>query len=172
MDDRSGRYPWARSDPDGYIQAFRHFVRGCQIHAPDAKFVWSPKGKRHVEQFYPGDDYVDYVGFSAFSLEASDLDLLGKASVPEDVVGERYGWLSQFNKPVIVAELGVSGSREYVVRWLQQTNELTQGLPLLSAIVYFNDKEPYTWGDKYGSPDWRLNRGTLRALTQRPQAQN
>ena len=56
MDDRSGRYPWARNDPDGYIKAFRHFVHECRIHAPTAKFVWSPKGKRHVEQFYPGDD--------------------------------------------------------------------------------------------------------------------
>ena len=72
--------------------------------------------------------------------------------------------MSEFQKPVLIAELGVSGSVDYVRRWLQEMNREAATLPLLSAIVYFNDKEPYTWGSEYGSPDWRVSHENFQAL--------
>ena len=72
--------------------------------------------------------------------------------------------MSVFHKPVIIAELGVSGSSVYVERWLLDLKKQAQALPLLRAMVYFNDKEPHTWGKKYGSPDWRLTNDTLQEL--------
>ncbi len=168
MDDDSGRYPWARDDARGYIAAYRRFVQRCQIQVPQAEYIWSPTGLRNVEQYYPGDKYVDFVGLSVFALEAWDLDNLGRASTALDAVGSRYHRVSIFHKPVIIAEIGVSGSSDYAKRWLLDLNKQAQALPLLRAIVYFNDKEPHTWGEKYGSPDWRISSDVLQELIEGP----
>jgi beta-mannanase/cellulose synthase/poly-beta-1,6-N-acetylglucosamine synthase-like glycosyltransferase len=171
MDDDSGRYPWARDDPRGYVAAYRHFVRKCRHYVPQAHYVWSPTGLRDVKDYYPGDSYVDFVGLSAYSLEAWDLDKLGRVSVARDAVRPRYDRVVQFQKPVIFAEIGVSGHSEYVRKWLLDLNTLAQALPLLRAIIYFNDKEPHNWG-KYGSPDWRVTRDMLQALTKKQRGEN
>ena len=94
------------------------------------------------------------------------MEHLGLASAPQDVVGSRYAWISEFGKPVIIAELGVAGGSNYVRSWLREMHQEAGTLPLLSAIVYFNDKEPYTWGNKYGSPDWRVTPEMLQTLMQ------
>jgi hypothetical protein len=53
MEDATPRYPWARSDPRGYVMAYRKFVDKCRKIAPRARFVWSPKGERGLEAYYP-----------------------------------------------------------------------------------------------------------------------
>ena len=164
MDDDSGRYPWARNDAAGYIEAYRRFVRNCRTEVPHAKYVWSPTGLRSVEKYYPGNKYVDFVGLSVFSLEAWDLDNLARYSNAWEAIKSRYKVVAKFRKPVLIAELGVSGSSEYVRHWLLDLTKRTHRLPLLRAIVYFNDKEPHNWGE-YGSPDWRVTRDMLERLT-------
>jgi hypothetical protein len=64
------------SDPVGYAEAFRYIVTYCRRHlSPESiqkvKFVWhswaSPMSKGlHLNDFYPGNDVVDWVGISIF----------------------------------------------------------------------------------------------------------
>jgi cellulose synthase (UDP-forming) len=164
MDDTSGRYPWAGREPLGYVKAYRHFVEICRTVAPNIRYVWSPTGLRDAAPFYPGDAYVDFVGISLYSLEAWDLDNLGRFSGAKEVLSNRYKNVQRYGKLIIVAELGVSGSQEYVNQWLLSLRSALNSFPLIRAIVFFNDREPHAWGDKYGSPDWRLTPEHLSAI--------
>ena len=169
MDDPDDRYPWAKSDPAGYINAYRHFVKECRRKNSHGKYVWSPKAKGNVANYYPGDGYVDFVGYSAYFLEAWDLENPQQASAEASVVQSRYRRVAGFGKPVIIAELGVSGSSDYVRSSLRGLSQQIRvgALPLLRAVVYFNDREPHTWG-AFGSPDWRVSRDMLRMLAEEP----
>ena len=64
-------------DPEAYKEAFRHIVRVCEsrmtpnICHDKIVFVWHSwaaprKPDVSLEQFYPGDSYVDWVGISIF----------------------------------------------------------------------------------------------------------
>ena len=168
MEDTGDRYPWARNDPRGYVSAFRKFVDSCRTIAPRAHFIWSPKGERGLEAFYPGDEYVDMVGLSVWGLEKWDRNWYGRARGFAETFRDKYHRVEKFEKPVIIAELGVAGRQAYRRAWLSEilaSSERGGDFPLLAGVVYFNDKEPYHWPNGYGSPDWRLSVATLAELT-------
>jgi beta-mannanase len=165
MEDPTGRYPWARRDSGGYVAAYRYFVEACKKTAPRARFIWSPKGERRLAEYYPGDAYVDMIGVSVWGLETWDRAWYGGPRTFAEAFGEKYYRVEQFDKPVIIAELGVAGQEGYRHNWLADISEFSssRGLfPLLAAIVYFNDKEPHHWPDGHGSPDWRVTTTDLR----------
>lgn len=167
MEDVTPRYPWARSDPRGYVMAYRKFVDKCRKIAPRARFVWSPKGERGLEAYYPGDTYVDMVGLSLWGFEKWDLRWYGQPRGFAQTFREKYRRVEQFEKPVIIAEVGVAGRQAYRRAWLLEMLAMPAGsasFPLLTGLVYFNDKEPYHWPNGYGSPDWRLSASALAEL--------
>lgn len=58
-------------DSAAYIEAFRHVARIMKTKAPNVAMVWSPndisaKGRTY-DQYYPGDEYVDWVGISTYT---------------------------------------------------------------------------------------------------------
>lgn len=160
MEDPNGRYPWARTDAEGYKSAYRHFVKDCRQYAPKAAFVWSPKGEKNLADYYPGPESVDLVGISLYGLEKMDVDFYGGRRDFVSTLREKYVRVADFGKPLIVAELGVSGSKAYRNNWFKSLFDTIKGgkreFSWLRAIVYFNDKEPYHWPYGLGSPDWRI----------------
>jgi beta-mannanase len=159
MEQPSERYPWARGDASGYIGAYRYFVDACRKVAPRARFVWSPKGEHQLADYYPGDDYVDLIGLSVWGLESLDWNQYHKPRSFADTFNDKYRRVEKFGKPVIIAELGVAGTRSYRRAWMMEISALSSGsapFPLLAGAVYFNDREPYHWPNGYGSPDWRM----------------
>lgn len=170
MEDVDGRYPWARNDTEGYKKAYRYFVTKCRELAPDARYVWSPKGHRNLAGYYPGDDVVDAVGIPVWGLQKMDMDYWGRERRFGEALKEKYQRVSGFGKPVMIAELGVSGAADYRRAWYQEILDqqtYRRAFPLLTAVVFFNDKEPYKWPLGYGSPDWRLDKQALKALEDR-----
>jgi beta-mannanase len=158
MEDVTGRYPWASHDAQGYIKAYRYFVDHCRSWSHGRfYFVWSPKGRQRLSAYYPGADYVDYIGVSVYGLEQWDIGHTGKAQDFNDRFREIYSFVSRYNKPVMIAELGVSGGATYRHRWFSQLAASSSAFPRLRIVVYFNAKEPDPWPDGYGSPDWRVD---------------
>jgi beta-mannanase len=156
MEDPTGRYPWARTNAEGYIGAFRRFVDRCRTVAPAVRFIWSPKGEPNLDRYYPGDAYVDYVGLSVFTLQAWDLDRYGMQRTFNDVVAEKYQRVAHYGKPIVIAEFAVFGDNAYLEHFFSNFRQSLPEFPALVALVYFNDKEPHYWPDGYGSPDWRV----------------
>jgi beta-mannanase len=167
MEAVSDRYPWAHQDPKNFVAAFRHVVERCRKLSTGTRIVWSPRGDGDLRKYYPGADYVDYVGVSLWGLQKWDRKHGGRDRAFREVFWETYRNVVAYAKPVVISELGISGDEQYVDRWLgeimdHQTNSAK--FPLLRTIVYFNDKEPHYWPKGFGSPDWRVDPTKLAAL--------
>lgn len=157
MEDRSGQFIWANWQPQElYIGAFQRMVDVCREEAPDINYMWSPLGYEYLDEYYPGDDYVDIIGLSVFGLQPWEEDILGAAQSFVDILGPRYERVVGFDKPIVVAELGYSGDAAYVAKWDSEVRLDYPQFPELEAVVYFHQKEVYPWPDGYGYPNWKF----------------
>jgi mannan endo-1,4-beta-mannosidase len=155
MDDKW--FPWGIGNFDNtaanFVAAWRHvwtiFKGVGGVGATNVRFLWSPMNPCACRpQIYPGDAYVDYVGFTSFnwglpSAWQSMLDGLRARTVS-------LGKLT--HKPVIIAELGSNSKGGNKPYWI--TNgypAVYTALPSIKAIVYFNVDMRSA-----GQPDWRL----------------
>lgn len=165
MEDPTGRYPWARTDAAGFIRAYRHFVTRCRASAPNALFVWSPKGQSNLANYYPGSAWVDRVGVAIWGYEPADVLWYGRTRDFYQAASEKYARVTRFGKPVMFAELGFAGGQTYRAGWkteLLATLASSRSYSLLTAIVLFGDKEPWPWPSNLGLPDWRV--GTAETI--------
>ena len=161
MEDPQLRFSWQGWTGDEYKAAYRHFVDHCRASAPRAKFMWSPKGLPGLEQYYPGDAYVDSIGLSVFGLQPYDRDYSGSDRTFADSLKTGYDLVAKFNKPICVAELGYVGEVDYVRNWAQNVLKPDARFPRLACVVYFDDKEVASWPPNYGLPDWRVTSNVL-----------
>jgi endoglucanase len=156
MEEDRGQFIWAGWDPDDYIAAFRRVTTTCREVAPEIAVMWSPLGEPGMEAYWPGDEHVDLVGLSVFGLQAADRLWHGRDRGFAETLGPRYARAVQFDRPVVVAELGYSGSAEYVAAWEAEVRQLGETFPDLVGVVLFNFPEVYPWPDGLGRPDWRV----------------
>jgi beta-mannanase len=158
MDQRDGRYPWQTSDGTLYQRAYRRFVTTCRAAAPNARFIWSPAGNSDAARYWPGKQYVDEIGLSIFGYQQIDSATYGKVRSFADLLTPKYNRVRQLGRPVIVAELGVTGDATEQMRWLRAGLGVSSSrFPLLRAVVYFDAIDaPGVWGANVAVPDWRL----------------
>jgi len=163
MENLNGRYPWAQADYIGYVAAYRHFVDRCRDRAGNIYYVWSPVGNPGLHDYWPGRDYTDYVGLSVYGFPQWDVRYHGRPRSFEEIFFEKYELVKGFGKPVLIAELGVTGGREYQWEWMYGLFRSVQRFPLLKSVVYFNARDSeLAWGRDYEVPDWRIDRRLFR----------
>lgn len=97
--------------------------------------------------YYPGDDYVDWLGMSAYGKQF-DRDPWVTAS---DALSYAYDDLAKLNphKPIMVAEWGIgefpnAGSK---ASWITEALEIMQKFPRLKAAVFWHER----WENQDGS---------------------
>lgn len=162
METPTGRYPWAQHHPGSYVRAYRHFVDRCRQHATRLLYVWSPRGDHGLDLYFPGKDSVDYVGLSVFSLPEWELDYYGRTRKFAENFGEKYERVKKYDKPVMIAELGIGGTMPYRDSWLKEALGVMDDFDLLRTTMYFNAKDSLNaWEEKYAIPDWRIPVGFL-----------
>ncbi len=148
FDNASNRY-----DPEEYKAAFRHIVDVLREQGGEkVAFVWHSGSRndsgRAWEEWYPGDDYVDWFGVSIF----------GTQQVPEAMQFAKLG--RQHHKPLMIAESAphgvytVRGMTDWFTRifWFIKANEV-------GAFSYINtdwDALPMFRNEKFG--DQRIER--------------
>ncbi len=102
---------WYAPNPEEYIEKFRLVADIFHEVAPSVGIVWAPNFYPidTVDEYYPGDEYVDYVGvslYSGYSLENDPLDQgVDRSRLVNllDHIYETYG----SRKPIMVAEGGM-----------------------------------------------------------------
>ena len=152
------------NEPDAYIAAFRRAAD--MIHEyPNFAVVWSPNDMgaldRPFEYYYPGDEYVDWVGISCYSIRyfMGDKNAEYKSSV-YFMTGD-YAWatcrlkpIMEFmakngiNKPVMISEGGVATGNTYgdncdewaAPRLRNMLNNVVMKYPQVKLINYFNTR--------------------------------
>jgi cellulose synthase (UDP-forming) len=150
-------YPWSSNDPALYRAAFRHVVEVFRSEgATNVRWVWSPAGQGNALAYYPGDDVVDYVGLTTLGDARWDAELgFEPRQTMADILRPRYDAVKGTQKPIIIAELGVSGTAAEQRAWLSEAARALSEFPQLQALVYFNDRNAANnW--RVSQPDWQL----------------
>ncbi|HEY0479374.1 MAG TPA: discoidin domain-containing protein [Kofleriaceae bacterium] len=136
-------------DPANYRRAWRRMYNIAeQVGAtgPDQIFVWAPGSSPdagnpqdpndpdRISSYYPGPQYVDWVGVSAYSSDATSLDSLVQG------IDSQYG----NDKPLMIAEGGNSDTTPsrraaWIDGWFAT---LRGGRPHIKAAVWFSSTQP------------------------------
>ncbi|QUL98246.1 MAG: S-layer homology domain-containing protein [Candidatus Fermentithermobacillus carboniphilus] len=157
---------WGKN-PSVFIEKFRLVADLAHKIAPNVAMVFCPN---HVpedyEKYYPGDEYVDWIGVNFYSdyYMAGDPHLpettqaifqAGKKANPVDKLIKIYEMFSD-RKPIMIGEFGVShysvSTKEDCLDWgLNQLSQVYGYLPLkfprIKAVFYFSADQ--------GSPDYK-----------------
>ena len=163
-------YPWARG-VDGNnsyrLKAVWRRVVGIfrTQHATNVQWVWTPNvntgGDFPFRDLYPGDAWVDWVGFDGFNWAQR-----GAWNSFTEIVDNTYEELAKISsRPMIVAEAGSNESGGDKAAWV--SSALRREIPYFSrikAVVWFDDL--INEGEGEGALDARANSSaaSLRAF--------
>ncbi len=159
------QYPWSSTGgntPQEFIAAWKHVVKLFkEENAYKVVYVWNPWKSRDMTRYYPGDEYVDWIGITALNYGP----LAGeKTYYPfKEIYEPFHKKFSSFSKkPVMLAEFGSVKLGNRQTEWIKEAVELINSdYKEISAIVVFNsavDKNipNNDWFDnKY--IDWTIN---------------
>lgn len=166
-----GQYPWAKQDAAAYVAAYRYIVNFAhRMAVNNLLWVWSPAGNQSARAYFPGQDYVDYVGISIFAAKAWNLQDKTQALPFKDLIDEKYWVARLYRKPMIIVELGVEGTNTQQGAWLAQMVKQLPKFPRIKAVVYFNQIQPKIVPLAIGQPDWKLSERVPSQLLQDWQA--
>ena len=142
--------------PSEYIAAFRYIADMTRSLAPRVELVWSPnytcRWNETVDLYYPGDQYVDWVGLSLYfnydSTTSTALDWMEYAHLqrfadPVENARRLVEFAREHDKPVAVTEGGAikngTQGESYAVRQAAKLySTLTMVYPEVKSIVYFD----------------------------------
>lgn len=153
--------PW-HDDPKKYIEKWRLIHDIMEEEAPNVAMVWSPNflPRGNIDPYYPGDAYVDWVGFSLYTIPYShgQLKLGGN---PIDYLEPLYKKYSK--KPMMVSEGAVSFhsyqlGKDYTPWGVGQLANMYAYMPklfpMLKAITYFDlDKRTTNYDNQNNNYD-------------------
>ena len=103
---------WYSLDPSLYIEKFRIVADIFHTYAPSVPVIYAPNfyPSDTIDDYYPGDEYVDYVGISSYMMHQPITDPLGQGvdrsrfSNQLDTIYSLYG----HKKPIVIVEGGAS----------------------------------------------------------------
>jgi len=161
-------YPWSvtlnGNTPAGYVQAWRH-VHDLfrEAGARNVSWVWSlntemgfDAGTAPPESYYPGPDYVDWVGISGMNWGTSHS--WSRWTGVDTIFRADYRRLTALGHPIMITEIGTVARGGDPVAWISGTmTAFRASYPAIRAVVWFD--LPYTTG-----VDFRLGARARTAL--------
>ena len=121
-------------------------------------FVWSPTGDApNLDRYYPGDAYVDWVGLSVFNCAQFRSRECNAPRSFDAVALKKYDRVKSYEKPTMIAELGVEGSPAQQKSWIADALSEAPKLRLLRMMVYFNSVDGAGVWSSGPPPDWRVD---------------
>ena len=164
-------------NPDLYIQVFRNVAN--MIHEyPNFAIVWSPNDMgaldRPFQYFYPGDEYVDWIGVSCYMTKYFTNEQNTKLVDSQYFMTGDYAWATNkikplikfmedynINKPVMISEGGVARYNSFgddytgwhEPRLRNMLWNVIMKYPQIKMINYFNN--PFNnYGEHYYITDY------------------
>jgi len=165
-------------DADEFVDAFRYVSTYFKKRNPNVAIVWCPchasSYELNLDDYYPGDEYVDFVGISTYASKyfladrsqdelASMIFKAGKNSNPVVAVSEIIEKFGE-RKPVLICEMGAGHTvygqfEEDTTQFaLQRLKEYYSYLPMvypqIKGMLYFDQ---YVSGERN---DYRLSQNS------------
>jgi cellulose synthase (UDP-forming) len=141
-------YPWsvesAGNSPESFVAAWRRVHRiFTQAGATNVSWVWSVNELRgldalgtDIERYYPGDEYVDWVGLTMFNWGPTE-DWSEWTSGAE-ILDSSYDALTAFGKPIMLAEIATVDVGGDPSPWVRQFVAALRDYALVKAVVWFD----------------------------------
>jgi hypothetical protein len=163
-------YRWggAKNDQDteGYVKCFRYLRKIFDDEgAENVSWVWSPnwnssprKDWNRIDAYYPGDDFVDWVGISGYNLHRETPETLF------DPIYHKYA----ARRPIMITEVG---SKDYggttKADWIRQLTAYVEQRPAIGGVVWFDTDTHPSYPEH-----WRLDSVPDAAAAYREMAGN
>jgi hypothetical protein len=166
--DRNIYYDLGNS-PESYVAAWRHIYEIVKPIAPNVQFFWCPyrlydKGSF---AFFPGVNYVDYIGFDAYQWEGSGgppmHDIYAQSiHILRTLPGLPKNPNGTSRIPIIVGETGVATNGDpnntYRRSWLLNGyQQIYDNFPDVAGIIYFNFNMRNVEGNYIQDVNWALS---------------
>ncbi|MBC7904512.1 MAG: glycosyltransferase, partial [Gemmatimonadaceae bacterium] len=140
-------YPWAStklSAADNYKAAFRRVVKIFRNEgALNATWVYTPWLSETLNKYYPGDEYVDWIGITALNYGRASWD--GKWRSFEEVYRPYRQFLLSHHKPVMLAEFGSTSYGGNNTEWLADAMATINDYKEIKSAVLFNTDKDKNW---------------------------
>lgn len=141
--------PW-NDEPKKYVEKFRLVADVMHKVAPNVAMVWAPSDvpKYSMSQYYPGDEYVDWVGVDLYTepYDYGDPNTSMMQTSPVERLDEVYKLYAD-RKPIMICETAVSHKSnvddktftDWAILNISRLYEvMPKKYPRLKAITYFN----------------------------------
>ncbi|MBI1976990.1 MAG: hypothetical protein HYS56_05730 [Candidatus Omnitrophica bacterium] len=153
-------YPWDGihndSDPTRYIETFRYVVNVFRDRKCSNVFwVWCPEMVLHLPRnggphdytlYYPGDSFVDWIGFDGYNFGTA-----GERRDPwrsfDEIFGEAYQRMMAIApaKPIMIAEFACGEGGGSKPQWVLETFKSIRQYPHIKAWMWFNILKETNW---------------------------
>lgn len=141
MNEFNGSWTAWSGDPDNYRIAFRRIYNIAQQLGVADRFVWvwsadsggSSASKYSIPLYYPGDDYVDWVGLSLYPHSY----FLGASNMPTAQINRIYPMYAD-RKPFMISEGGYQtnvNQVEWIYEWF---GAIRTNFPMIKAFFWEN----------------------------------
>ncbi|MBO4210860.1 glycoside hydrolase family 26 protein, partial [Micromonospora echinofusca] len=143
-------YPWG-ADVNGnaagdYVKAWRH-VRQVftEVGATNVIWVWSPNvlfGDTQLKPFYPGDEWVDWIGLSGYyGTEGTE-----NYRSPRTVFGRSITHLRTFtSKPLVITETAATDNAGLKARWVREFFGYLEDNPDIIGFIWYESVKEWDW---------------------------
>ncbi|WP_224998617.1 glycosyl hydrolase [Cesiribacter sp. SM1] len=160
------RYQWQSKDPVQYIKAFRYFVDFGAPLASNIRIVWGPAGDRGSLEWWPGDEYVDYISIAIYGLPDKNITDHRKQESFQQIFQRKFYRMRFVDKPIFITEFGVKGPDDYQERWLKGATKTIKSNPAVVGVCYFNlHDSPNAWGE-IKAPDWSVSEASFNSFAE------
>jgi len=130
--------------PKRVVAAWRHMVRLFRaVGATNVHFVWTPMAydfgphaKVDAASFYPGNDYVHWIGADAYNFPGAPFRT--QAELLDPVVAFAH----KHQKPFIVGETASLSSNAETPAWIEAYGAWAAQHPQVKAMTYFDSMSP------------------------------
>lgn len=146
-------YPWCErvngNRPGDYVRAWRHVHDLFEAAgASNVIWVWSPNVRwddhstPKLATFYPGDDYVDWVGLSGYYGTGAFAEYVSFDAIFARSIKELRGFT---DRPVVVTETGAAESSPRKPEWITQMFQALPRYPDLIGVIWFEVNKERDW---------------------------
>lgn len=143
-------YPWGNikdNKPEDYKKMWIHIHDIFKANGADnVIWLWAPNNtdaygnSDSILSYYPGDEYVDWVGYSGFNWGASSF--ISRWVTFDQITAAAYAELKKLDKPIMVTETSSASKGGNKTEWFKET--LTKTIPAypeIKAVVFFHDDD-------------------------------
>lgn len=152
------QYPWSTSGwnkPEEFREAHRYIVNFFSSRGvSNVAWVWNPWDVQYAEVYYPGDDFVDWIGITGLNYGTAAKDR--KWRTISDIYEPFRKKLLKHHKPVMFSEFGSTAYGGDQSHWHQEAlKTIEKKYPEVKSITFF-----YSHKDKNWATPWRPSRKT------------